>query len=433
MRYCGSMLLLLMLVACAGPCEDATCLGEAAVHDWPADPKGVTARVVALPDEMTRATVVSRLAEAFPGQTAGLCVALPRGVSQDRCQRLNNRPHLSFNPAAPPPPAAVAPVSGGAPAAMGATATGVFGPKEHSLPDAYLPVPPATADPALCSAVADRSACLDAEAVKAVVDGNAALANGICGGHVQQLWADECRFHAAEEAVRIRHGRAYAAAAAMCGVAPSFTQECWVHILTWLPKTVPPPEARGRAVSDAVDLAERVHAAWSSQGEDVAARHVDRFWALYFTHAYQQTRTPDGTPLVTYPEPAWPHVRAAAAMRMRELGLLHGALAEQTAQLGEALGRVEPPGPAAHGVEPVFVYVKDFGPPAEDGATTFFLNSARRPVAADPALDMLFCVVVTAAHADPPDTALLAEAAAYPDPRVAAEARRLRSASAAAR
>lgn len=419
------MLLLLLSVACPGPCADAVCLGDAAVHDWPTDSKGVTARVVALPDEMTRATVVSRLAEAYPGQTASLCTALPRGVSQDRCQRLNNRPHLSFDPAAPPPPPVVAPVSGGAPAAMGATATGVFGPKEHSLPDAYIPVAPATVDAALCAGVPDRPACLDAEAVKTVVNGDAAMASAICGEHPEARWADECRFHAAEEGVRIRHGRAYAAAAAMCGVATSFTQECWVHILTWLPKTVPPPEAGGRAIEDAVALAERVHAAWSSSGEDVAALHVDRFWALYFTHAYQQTRAPDGTPLAAYPEAAWPHVRAAAAMRMRELGQLRGTLSEQVAQLDAALVRRANPGPGGHGVQPVFVYVKDFGPPPDDGPTVFFLNSARRPVSMDPAADALYCVVVTAAHADPPDTAALAEAAAHADPRIAAEARRL--------
>lgn len=424
-------MLTLLLLACslvARPCEDAECLAGQAVEDWPGDPAGVTARVVAMNDQVARAVVVSKLGEAYPGQTMKLCDALPHGFSRDRCRRLNDRPHLAFRAGQHPAPTAVAPVSGGAPASMGATASGKLGPKEHYLPLVRLPVGEATVEEGLCVGVPDPAACLEGQAVEAVARANPARANAICSLRTEQRWADECRFNAAEEVIRIHHGPSYAAAAAMCGVASEFTEECWVHILTWLPRAIPTPEAGPTPGREAAGLADAVRVAWAGAGEGVADVHVDRFWALYFAQSYRQTPAPDGTPLGDYPEAAAPHIRAAAAMRLRELGALHGSLAQQLATFQEKLAHRSTGVAAARPKPPTLVFVKYLDVAEATAPTAFFLNSARRPTSADPDTDALLALVVSAAYSTPPDTALLAEAAQHSDPRVAEEAKRLSAA-----
>lgn len=424
-------MLTLLLLACSfaeRPCDDAACLADKAVQDWPSDQAGVTARVAAIEDQVVRAAVVSKLGETYPGQTTKLCDALPRGFSRDRCRRLNDRPHLAFRAGEHPAATAVAPTSGGAPASMGATSSGRLGPKEHYLPDVRIPVAEAAVEEGLCAGVADAAACLEGQAVEAAARGNPARANAICALRTEERWADECRFNAAEEVIRLHHGKSYADAAALCGVATEFTQECWVHILTWLPRGIPSPEAGPTPAEDAAGLADAVRAAWAGAGDGVADVHVDRFWALYFAQSYRQTPSPDGTPLADYPAAAAPHIRAAAAMRMRELGTLHGPLADQLTTLEAGLAHRNTGVGGSRPKPPTLVYVKFL--PVDDAAapTAFFLNSARRPVSTDAAADALLALVVSAAYATPPDTALLTEAAQHPDARVAEEARRLSAA-----
>lgn len=424
-------MLTLLLLACSlvdRPCDDAACLAVQAVADWPADPAGVTQRVVAMKDQVARAAVVSKLGEAYPGQTMKLCDALPHGFSRDRCRRLNDRPHLAFRAGQHPGPVAVEPTSGGAPASMGATSSGQLGPKEHYLPQARLPVGEATVEEGLCVGVPDPAACLEGQAVEAVARANPARANAICSLRPEERWADECRFNAAEEVIRIHHAPSYAAAAAMCGVATQFTEECWVHILTWLPRAIPAPEAGPTPGKEAAGLADAVRAAWAGAGDGVADVHVDRFWALYFAQSYRQTPAPDGTPLADYPGAAAPHIRAAAAMRLRELGMLKGPLTEQLATFQEKLAHRSTGVGASRPRPPTLVFVKFLDVPEATAPTAFFLNSARRPTSANADADALLALVVSAAYSTPPDAALLAEAAQHPDPRVAEEAKRLSAA-----
>ncbi len=419
----ASLVLLLGLLGCGGECATATCVGDQAVRDWPGDREGVTARIAAIPDDMVRTTVVGRVSDAFPGQTRQLCKALPKGVSRERCDRLNNRPHLSYDPNEPPerPPLEGA---AGQQRKMATTPAGILGEREHGLPDVRIAIIPNTPDAPLCVGSADAAACLDEEAGRAALLGEAGLADAICGRQSDARWADECRFQAAEQAVKRRSGKAYATAAALCGAATMFEQECYVHILTWVPRQVWAPNAGAMPATEATGVAKQIQIAWIPAGEGVGDRHVERFWAIYLARSYQLTDDPDGTPLSRFPSVAWPHVRAAAATRMRELGVLKGSLAEQVAALEAALAR-RADGKRMVGRPPALIAVQNFGRPAEDGPTTPFLNSVLRPLGQDPAADTLYCVVISAAHADPPDLALLREATSAADPRIAAEARRL--------
>lgn len=430
-----SFLLATLSAGCAGECASAACLADAAVADWPADEAGVTARIIAIPDDFMRTVVVSRVCEAFPGRTAALCVSLPDELSRQRCVRLNGRPHLASAPVGAPseePHTA----SGGVPPGGGAVRARPAGPVTSGLPPDRLPLPPprgsAGVPPETCSEAGDRSACLDGTALEAALSGDIGGASATCALHAEARWADECRFNAAEQSVRAKHGQAYAGAAALCGAATSFEQECLVHILTRVSKRVLPFDAGPDRVKSAVRDAATIRRAWGEAGEDVSARHVDRFWAIYFANVYREAQDPDGTPLARYPEPTWPHIRAAATMRLRELGRLSGPLAVQLERVESVLaGRREP---GKHRVRPAdLVYVQDLGSPVSEGPTIYFLGASRRALGLDPRTDLIFCLLEAAGRASPVDTALLEEASAHPEVRISAEARRIREAIAGAR
>ncbi|MES2641229.1 MAG: hypothetical protein V4850_17195 [Myxococcota bacterium] len=424
----SSWLLLTLVTSCARECGTATCLADAAVADWPADQAGVTGRILALPDDLTRTVVVGRLCEAFPGQTAGLCTSLPDELSRQRCLRLNGRPHLSSMPGPGADEAAPA-ASGGVPADGGAVRAPAHV-NTATLPEDRLPLPTVattTVAASTCADAPDRSACLDASALDAALSGHVGRADAVCGLHAEPRWADECRFNAAEQSVRTEHAKAYAGAVALCGAATSFTQECLVHVLTRVPKQILPLDAGPERVQGAARDAETIRAAWAVLGADVADRHVDRYWALYFANVYRETRDPDGTPLSWYPEEAWPHVRAAATMRLRELGQLSGPLSAQLSAVEKRLAERQEPRPR-RGRPADLVFVEDRGSPASDGPSVYFLGASRRALGADARTDLTFCLLESAGRARPPDVALLEEAAAHPDARVRIEARRIQDA-----
>ncbi|MFN7144359.1 MAG: hypothetical protein ACK4YP_11325 [Myxococcota bacterium] len=405
------------------PCSTATCLADRAIADWPDDPAGVTHRVAALSDEFTRVAVVSRLCETYPCETGGLCEALPPGPSRQRCERLNDRPHLSIAPDA------AGRGQGGRTGdvpdrdATGPTAAPAS-PSRPSFPEVTLPLAPLASPPDdTCAGAADRSACLDQAALDAVLAGDASAADAICARHAESRWADECRFASAESAVRSRHEEAYPAAARLCGASSRFSQECWSHVLTRLPKRVQPVGAGVAKVRSAASTARIVRRTWAEAGDAVAEVHVGRFWALYFANVYRYAVDPVGTPLEVYPEEAWPHVRAAAAVRLHALGRLDGTLTEQVDGLRAALARRDPTA-AGEPQRPDLVYVADLGAPATE-PTVSFLGAPRRPLGADEAQDLVFCVLESAARRSPPDTAVLHEGTASTDSRVAAESRRL--------
>ncbi len=423
LRTVRSLAAALLLAGCGGACETATCLADRAVADWAGDPAAVTARVTSIPDEFTRTVVVGRLCEAYPGATRALCASLPMGPSRERCDRLNSRPHLSVVPGA----AAIgnSAATGGVPSDDAPAPELPMAPPTPSFPEVRLPLPALPAEvPDACADVADRGACLDRAAANAVIAGQPGVADAICARHADTRWADECRFSSAEEGVRARRGEAYPAAAVLCGASSRFAQECWAHVLTRLPRNIPLPNAAKPKARAAIELAATIRRTWEGAGERVADVHVGRFWALYFANVYRRAAEVDGTPLDVYPEEAWPHARAAATVRLHALGRLQGGYAEQLTQLREALAHRKVVS-TGRGEGSDLVYVPELGAPVTDGPTVSFLGAPRRALGADEEQDLRMCLVESAARTATPQVALLREAAAGDDPRVAAEARRL--------
>jgi hypothetical protein len=296
-----------------------------------------------------------------------------------------------------------------------------------------LPVPALTdAQPDPCQLDADRSACLDHAATSAAIAGAVARADHLCGLHTDPRWAAECRFTAAEEAVRTRRAEAYTAAAILCGAAEPFAQECWAHTSSRLPRVIPPPNARPSQVRMATQIVERIRDTWSPAGAEVAEAHASRFWAFYFANVYRHAKVVDGTPLDHYPADAVPHIRASAAVRLQALGQLQGGLDARVDALRAALAQRQPPGPDRGG-GPDLVFVADLGAPVTAGPTTYFLGAPRRATSTDETEDLRFCVIEAAARGEAADRAMVEEAARSADPRLSAEAARLLAAIATRR
>ncbi len=387
-------------------CSTVECEASQAVQQWSTDPSGVAARVAAIPDDIERTYVVGKLAEAYPDQTSTLCSALPPGRAQERCVRISSRDHLAPRSLAQAADRAGTAARDGANPLQGATAA-----------RADAPLAP-------CTELADLPACLDEQAQLAARAGEVDRAEAFCSHHGDPVWADDCRFSAAEAATAALGASGYPLAAALCTRSLRFEQECLMHALgvplagalTW-----PPGEA-----ASVVPAAASVGAVWDAARPDdrgVARRRVERFWSFFFMNRYRSTDEPDGTPFGDYPPETWPQLRGALALRMAETGRLTGTLAGQVSLLEAAAGR-RTSGRIPTGAVPRYTQVKTFGWPLAS-ETTNFGGVARRAYSPDVAVDVLYCVIEAAAQQEPADLALLTEATGNPDPTVAAEARRL--------
>ncbi|MFZ5477411.1 MAG: hypothetical protein ACOZNI_11615 [Myxococcota bacterium] len=405
---------LLLLAGCGEPatfedCGGAACRAAMALREWEADPAATAAKVAALPDELERTLIVEQLTEAHPGDTATLCERLPAGDAQRRCRKLNTRPHLGVRP----PPTQAPSVARTAP-----------GPALSVLPVAPLPLPAEPAAPDTCGEAAARGACVDGAARRAAREGHAGAVPEICARHAREPMRDECVFGAAEGVVEAEGAEGYARAAALCAAAGAFDRACHTHLLLYTVRARPRAEAMtADDVSEAARFAEAVHAAWAGDPATGDA-HAGWFWARWLAGAYHASETVPGTPLVLLPEEARSHARAAAVARLQALGRLRGTLAERVAAAEAALAQRPEPVPDGVTVRPTQGRV---GPvwgadaTAADAATpaVWYLGADRRPVDPDPAVDLALCVVAAAAHAQPLDTALLAEASASETPVVA--------------
>ena len=123
-----------------------------------------------------------------------------------------------------------------------------------------------------------------------------------------------------------------------------------------------------------------------------------------------------------------PHIIAAAALRLVTLTPAPTSLSTLSRDLAAALQRrtaaLEPPGG-----QPSPSAIVDHWPadlPGEDGIpAAFFLGSARRPVSDDLATDQLLALLEALGQREPLPRALIAQAAAHPDPVVQWSVKRL--------
>jgi hypothetical protein len=244
-----------LLLSCSDP------PGPDPLELWLSDRDAATAQIAALP-EADRNLLVLRLAEAHPGETQGLC-ELASGPHAQRCQRMNERPHL-WTPE-----------------------VGTRAPTRWMLPadERWTSVP---ADSGDCA----DSTCLVTEAVEHAKQDELQLTAARCNAVPQARLQRDCYFQAAEYLGRLDQGLS------LCKATGQLSAECAGHVVLGLN-----PTRHGEAMGliEAAELGD-------------AEAHVKALWWTHEVYRLDLLRLPEDLP----PD-ALPHVHNREALGTRPL------------------------------------------------------------------------------------------------------------------
>ena len=406
------------MLACTGDCPDPDCRQSAILETWERDPVAAEAMIAELADPIEKVTVITVLAETWPGQTKPLCDQLD-GDARVRCRRLNQRPHLRL-----PPPVAVITTR---------TAPGPDSP--NILPDVPDPFADVTALPALgCEGDIEPKSCRAQRAADAAREGRARTAVGLCRGMPGEArWREECIFQCAEKLMSGASLSRLPDASGMCMASGDFAANCLAHLTRDLAKQAPPSSVPQRGPwTPILAAAATLDEYWSPRDAAFAQVAIDRLWADALSLSYARSPSIVGNPLDLLPEPARPHIHAGAAMRM--LGTEPEptlSLLQQQARLAEALTtRSARPLPPSN--VPLRFLALDLWPADAPGEQTipagFMPGNARRPVSEDPTTDQILALMEAAARMDPPMLDLIRQGVEHEQEVVRWSAKRLLSA-----
>ena len=419
------MMWLWMLLACqrapqpegllAG-CDDADCEIARALAAWPDDPETVIATVQSHPMPEARIAITSALIAAHPGETAGLCDAMPPGDAQDRCAQMNQRPHLWQ---------AVRPTSAGGVRPGGGPSSNEVAPATP-IQTALSEVP---AGEHSCDGAPDRNGCLTAAAQAAAGQLQARAAAASCQNITAGRWRGECFFQSAEAVLQSRGPHGYSDAVELCAAATPFSQNCHSHAIMRLAEGAPAADNMApEAWASVIMGAQSIRTAWSWRDPYMAEIAEDRLWSEAIGRAYAGVHQVTGDPLVALPEQAHRHVRAAAVRALiAQDGPQAHDLAGWVTAAREALAqrstrrprRTETPFRSAPELWPA-----DQSDEAQRPATAY-LGTARRTHTDDVDLDLAICVLEAVARTPPIHAPLMAEGAAHTDDDVRWTAQRL--------
>lgn len=410
---------LLLLAACGGlpeqieDCSDAQCRSDWLLARYQKEPEVAARAVDGIEDPIERVAAVTRVVEAYPGRSRELCDKLVPGPSQSWCRRLNERPHLITEPQP------IAPTSRHA-----------GGPSSADLPvpDASTsPLHGAKPEPSPCDNRGDKHVCYANLASRLVAE-SPLRAAGACAGITETKWSEECMFSAAETLVLARGPQGLADAYDLCTIAGTFGPNCLAHLEILLAQQAPDSAVQDAAGWAQVQAAaDEIGRSWAQRDPAYVEIYLDRFWSEALSYAYAESAVVMGTPLDSVPERAQRHVRAAASLRMMELGGpgryggLNGwldaletalALRSQRPPTGGALPLSASPlyeraGDARRGMEiqpnkTLFQgktqLWKEDHPGDEQVPSTFYWGTGRRTWSADPRQDETICLLEAAAQ-----------------------------------
>ena len=416
------MLISVLVVACTPTptgieaCLDPACRQEWAVEQWPVDSESVTAAVNELADPIDRIAVVTRLAEAWPGQTASLCAALQPGPARSRCDQLNNRPHL-FTPRQPPR---------SDPARIGSGPAG---------PSRVPPIPwvsslvEVTASTGVCLEPTP-SACRSQQAALAIQQRQPEQAVAWCQAIGEALWRDECLFVSAQQLADIHGAPAYAQAVDLCALAGDFIGDCFAHLSNTLR---PHPAPRTHDWDGTASIAATITQTWATHDPRFGGILVDHFWAASVWRRYGQRGVVLGAP-EDAPDEMQAHIRTTSAINLLRIeDPQHPqTLAVLTRQLIDVLAQPRPRTRRPEQAHWAVTLEGDRWPSDADAHASeipalVYPGGARRPTDDDAETDAVLALLEAAAYMEPPRQDLIEQAAADPRAIVAWSAGRLGS------
>lgn len=403
----------LLLSACSGsppPCDDLPCQTRAMVATWDLDPAAATAQIAAMADPALRAALVEGLVEARPGRTGELCALVEAGPGRQRCEAIQQRPHLWLET-----PQEQAAFSGEAERILApGTSARAAEPVEVLLPD--------------CGELG-RHGCLAQAAAARAAAGDHDAAHGLCAAIDTPRWQGECHFQVVEQGCRAGQLERCAPLALLCLAAGPFRTPCLVQVAGELARIAPPAEAPGASGWSQLDQQiVSVEASLAERDPDLARRFADRTWAEAMVVSYAGAREVSGGPLAHIAASRLPHARAAAAWRLAVQGELRGDLSTRVLAVQAALGRTGRRADAQSSTltDRVVQGAWSEDLPGEDALPwVAFLQDARRTVGQDEAADLRIVLLELAARQEPPEVALLTEGLLDEDVRVRWTAARL--------
>lgn len=414
------LLAVLLLAACSEDPEpveacDAQCRIDGVKAAWAEDPDNGAAALAALPSPEERMLVTRALLYAGQVRDGRLCRELTDPSTRAYCEKLAQRPHL-FEPPRP----------------QTRTRRAAGGPADTEL----LPLTPAhtamadvpEADLSRCREGEAGSSCAARLAEAAAREGMLDPAASRCNAIEAEKLRWECRFSAAEQAVR-RHGvKVLEPAVDLCLVSGDYTAHCLAHLADRLGERAP-AATEDSGWAPIAEAAARFAAAVGTADPTLAPLAESRVWSVATAESWRRAPHVDGRPLDHLPEAAAPHARAALAYElvMREPALADGSLDDFVARIeateaarGAVAGPVErPPHRSVRnrwGADDVH---------SERFAATWWRGLARRPTHDDPAVDRALCALEAAAAAGGVDAAILHQGLSHPEPVVAWSAGRL--------
>ncbi len=367
-------------------------------------------------DPVERELTILQLVESAPGGTGDLCGMLPLGADQNRCNRLQERPHLWMEKPA-----------------RAVSRSGPDGGLARPWPEPGGDVahPFADVGPALaqCPETHDRNACQEGEAFAAAREGDAAAVAARCAGMVGPTWGQECIFNATEQLVMEWGCSRYPEAAGLCLEAGAFAANCQIHVVARLAGQPQGAHRDATSWDDWARCGETIDAAWREVDPDFTDSILARYWSDTSFRSVLDRPTVSGALFDVLPADAAPHVRAAVAWQQLHLERDEDyTLEEWVERVAQRLAdRSEVPLPDARG--PQYVKVADMWPRDREGEDSIpaqrYLGTGRRAWSQDVEVDLQICVLEAAARTSKRPEPVLAEGARSEDPLVAWTAQRL--------
>lgn len=418
-------------------CRDEACQTAWVVAQWGEDPAKVQAELGALPDPLAQVALVQALAEAYPGKTGQLCSTLPMGPGRERCQKLNERPHLwqiavtsrSDQDASAPQP--TAPPAPGAEEQRMETDEETPEVRRTLRPSVSVGSPWADLQPRVVPCEGAQKLCQTEAAWSAAMAGDAPAAEAACRGIDAPKWAYECIFQSAEMLQQTLRADRAADAIGLCLAATPYVNNCLLHLSRRLAALAPPAGSEDAADwAPLLTAATETHARIAAQDADLAKRFRDRLLAEALRFAYDGAPSVTGLPFDRLPPEATPHIHAAAIWRLLSLEGSQGRdLAEWLERIDAALADRQPvrtPRPQDRNSYQAVALLWPVPLPTEAALNTVpYLGEARRVTVSDDQLDRLICLLEAAARLGSPRQDLLNEALAHPEPLVRWTALRL--------
>ena len=414
-----------LALACTGTTDVPVSVEQRVSEVRSAGTQGGAAVLVSSDDPVEIELVMRALARADATLLSGLCGDIPDPLLRERCTTLSQRPHLTTEVPAHVPGGGAQQQEQGAtsplapPEGVGSIDLDTAADRQSTVPDC------APEEAAHTCAIRLRDTAAYGIGAQGVFDA--------CSHEEQPAWRSECLFQGASVLLYGEGTRQLRGATDLCLESDGLAPTCLHHLVESLVKRAD-REAGGLRIVDLEQITSSVRAEWAERSPEYGDLLADLCWSIATWALVVDSDQPEAALQGTWPAEAWPHIRAALALRLVELRapgtqqLGSGArlLADLEAAIAAAPTQPSPlPSMAEHNRPAADLWSTDA--PAEGTTAIFYVGTSQRSMHADPATDRQLALLEAAAR-NTHSHHLLVQARVHGDPTVQHTAARLTAA-----